>query len=227
MAKKSKSSQIPKIGTAARKILMDNITGFPVYEDCLDKGRRFFTEDQLVEIEDKYKGGLTWEEIDKVISRQGLVLTQSTFRKYLQEGLLPRATGHNSTSKGSSAVYDSDIIRHINLLLFIFNVPTNDFLNLVIGYLTQNEISAVEAVESKLDRPLYAAISVDLYQSGRETLDAIDVAMTKHPDIAEKAKSMFEEIETAFRDQIDPKITALINLLKDYPMQLTDIPDES
>lgn len=227
MAKISKSAQIPKLGTAARKILLENITDFPIYMEYLDKGRRFFTKDQLTGIQNDCKDGVTWEDIDKIISQQGLVLTQSTFRKYLQDGLLPRATGHKSTAKGSSAIYESDIIRHLNLLLFIFNVPSNDFLNMIINHLIANEISAAGAVETQLDRPLYAAICVDLYQSSRDVLDAIDTTLAKHPKKVAEARELFAELETIFQEQLEPKIQALVKLLEDYNMQLSDIPQEN
>jgi len=227
MAKESKAVQIPKLGTAARKILLENITEFPIYQEYLNKGRRFFTKEQLENIKKEFKEGLTWEEIDRTISQQGLVLTLSTFRKYLQDGLLPRATGHKSTSKGSSAIYDPDIICHLNLLLFIFNVPQNDFLNLVINYLTENEITAAEAVETKLDRPLYAAICVDLYQSNGEFLHALSTALVKHQGKADEAREMYAEIENIFQEQLDPKISDLIKFLKGHPMQLSDIPEDN
>ena len=227
MAKVSKSARIPKLGTAARKILTNNITSFPIYQESLEKGRRFFTEEQLEELQQECTEGLTWEEIDRIISQQGLVLTQSNFRKYLQDGLLPRATGHKSTSTGSSAVYDADIIRHINLLLFIFNTPSNDFLNLVINLLEDSEISAAEAVETKLDRPLFAAVCVDLYQGNGSVQSAIDETLTKYPEVAKQAQEKFAEIEKLFEGQLRPKISELEKFLQDQPMLLDEIPDEN
>jgi len=227
MAKISKTERIPKPGTAARKILMENITDFPIYKEYQSKGRRFFSKDQLKQVQKKCKDGVAWEEIEAIISKQGLTLTQSTFRKYLQSGLLPRATERKSTAKGSTAVYDADIIRHINLLLFIFNIPSNDFLNMVMDYLSENEISAKDAVETKLDRPLFASIIVDLYHETGNVLDAIDSTLAKHPEKAAEAKAVFADIDAFYQEQLEPKVQALVKLLEDYPMQLEEIPAEN
>lgn len=93
--------------------------------------------------------------------------------------------------------------------------------------MNQNEITAADAVASKLDRELYPAICVDLYQSNGWIPVAIDEALANHPETAETAKKMYSEIEEIFARQLEPKILELVRFLEGYPMQLTDIPEDN
>ncbi len=188
------------------------------------KVRRFFSKERLTEIEESYKDCLSWEEIDHVASREGLSLTQATFRKYLERGLIPKDVKYNSTDKGRVAIYDSTIISHINLVLFLFSVPSNNFLHSVIDLLNQEGISAMEAVESKLERELYPAIFVDLYQSNDQIPGVMSEALVKHPEVEEKAQKLFSEIKELFEKQLEPKVVELIQYLEKHPMLLCDLP---
>jgi hypothetical protein len=226
-SKVTKSAQIPKLGTAARKKLLEIITEIPIYKEYIEKGRRFFSQERLVEIEKLYKKtGLSWDEIDRVVSQQGLTLTQATFRKYLQAGLIPKDVKYSPTASGRVAYYDVGIISHINLVLFLFSVPSNNILHFVIDVLNQFEITAAEAVESKLDSNLYTAICVDLYQENGDVSSAIsEVLKEKYPETEAVALKLIHEIEDIFDKQLHPKIDELVQYLEKYQMLLSDIPE--
>jgi hypothetical protein len=228
-SKVMKSAKIPKVGTAARKKLLEIITEMLLYKKYIEKGRRFFLKERLVEIEETYKEtGLSWEEIDTTVSEQGLTITQATFRKYLREELIPnKAFTYKKTTSGRIACYDASIISHINLVLFLFNVPSS-YIDQIINELNVNKITAKEAIESKLSEDnLYPAIFRDLYQNnGADVSSEIsEVLKRKHPEVEAKAQKLYAEIKDIFDKQLTPKVDELIKYLNNCYIALDDMVD--
>jgi DNA-binding transcriptional MerR regulator len=73
-------------------------------------------EDELRAIEVHYADGLTAVQIVDVFTSRGIKLSEASFRKYVQQGLLPRSrrVGRKGKHRGSLGVYPAKTIRRIN-----------------------------------------------------------------------------------------------------------------
>ncbi|MCU0662129.1 MAG: hypothetical protein MUC50_07355 [Myxococcota bacterium] len=71
---------------------------------------------EMEEIELVYPEGMSSAEIVSLFERRGVKLSEATFRKYVQLGLLPRSrrVGTKGKHKGSRGVYPAGIVRQIN-----------------------------------------------------------------------------------------------------------------
>jgi hypothetical protein len=75
-----------------------------------------FSEPELVELEARYPDGLTTQDVVELISARGERLSEATFRKYVQLGLLPRSVrvGRKGKHRGSQGRYPASVIRQID-----------------------------------------------------------------------------------------------------------------
>ena len=73
-------------------------------------------DDELRAIEDTYRDGLTAVQIVEVFTRRGVKFSEASFRKYVQQGLLPRSkrVGRKGKHRGSLGVYPAKTVRRIN-----------------------------------------------------------------------------------------------------------------
>jgi hypothetical protein len=74
-----------------------------------------FSEAELVEIEARFPDGVSTQEIVELFSTRGERLTEATFRKYVQLGLLPRSVrvGRKGKHRGSQGRYPAGVVRQI------------------------------------------------------------------------------------------------------------------
>ena len=85
----------------------------------LNKKKRtplLLSADELAELEAANPEGLSSAEIVEVFSGRGIKFSEATFRKYVQQGLLPRSrrVGAKGKHKGSRGVYPVGTLRQIN-----------------------------------------------------------------------------------------------------------------
>jgi DNA-binding transcriptional MerR regulator len=88
----------------------------------LDGGRAsqpvaHFAESELAEIETRCGDeGLSTQEVVELFSARGERLTEATFRKYVQLGLLPRSVrvGRKGKHRGSQGRYPATVVRQID-----------------------------------------------------------------------------------------------------------------
>jgi DNA-binding transcriptional MerR regulator len=75
-----------------------------------------FSEPELAELEARYPDGLTTQDVVELISARGERLSEATFRKYVQLGLLPRSVrvGRKGKHRGSQGRYPASVIRQID-----------------------------------------------------------------------------------------------------------------
>ena len=75
-----------------------------------------FTEEELEAIEQAHPKGLSVQQVVDVFTHKGLKLTEATFRKYVQLGLLPRSVrvGRKGQRRGSQGLYPATAIRQID-----------------------------------------------------------------------------------------------------------------
>ena len=77
------------------------------------------SDDELRGVEDTYSAiGITAGQIVEVFQSRGIKLSEASFRKYVQQGLLPRSrrVGRKGKHRGSLGVYPPKTVRRINTL---------------------------------------------------------------------------------------------------------------
>ena len=81
-----------------------------------DRARSLLREDELRAIETTYADGVTAVQIVDVFTSRGIKFSEASFRKYVQQGLLPRSrrVGRKGKHRGSLGVYPAKTIRRIN-----------------------------------------------------------------------------------------------------------------
>jgi DNA-binding transcriptional MerR regulator len=90
--------------------------------DGLQSGEGAFLEilrpDELERIERDYAAGLPARVIVEIFRPRGVRLSEATFRKYVQAGLLPRSrrVGRKGKHRGSQGLYPVDSVRRINAI---------------------------------------------------------------------------------------------------------------
>lgn len=74
--------------------------------------------DELDRIERDYPEGVSARVIVDIFKPRGVALSEATFRKYVQVGLLPRSrrVGRKGKHKGSQGVYPVESVRRINAI---------------------------------------------------------------------------------------------------------------
>jgi hypothetical protein len=77
-----------------------------------------FSADELTDLEKRYVLGISSQEIITLFQERGVKLSEATFRKYVQLGLLPtsRRVGRKGKHRGSRGVYPVSVMRRINLV---------------------------------------------------------------------------------------------------------------
>ena len=76
------------------------------------------TEDALLTLEGQHSEGMTLAQIIQVFASRGVHLSEATFRKYVQQGLLGRSrrVGRKGKHQGSLGLYPATTIRRIQAI---------------------------------------------------------------------------------------------------------------
>ncbi|MFT3837172.1 MAG: MerR family transcriptional regulator [Myxococcaceae bacterium] len=74
--------------------------------------------EELAQIERDYPSGLSARAILEIFRPKGVRLSEATFRKYVQAGLLPRSVrvGRKGKHRGSQGLYPVESVRRINAI---------------------------------------------------------------------------------------------------------------
>lgn len=120
-----------------------------------------FNEAKLAEIEARYPDGISTQEIVELFAAEGERLSEATFRKYVQLGLLPRSVrvGRKGKHRGSQGRYPASVVRQIDavrLLMaqgFTIQHIQREFMNL------RSDIDALARQLSQLMASLTQAVS--------------------------------------------------------------------
>ena len=75
-------------------------------------------QSEIGRLERERSNGITSREVVRIFESRGARLSESTFRKYVQVGLLPRSrrVGRKGKHTGSTGLYPVDVVRRINLI---------------------------------------------------------------------------------------------------------------
>lgn len=77
-----------------------------------------WSEDELLQLEADHPQGLSTQQVVELMAARGSSLSEATFRKYVQLGLLPRSVrvGRKGKHRGSQGLYPATVIRQIELI---------------------------------------------------------------------------------------------------------------
>jgi hypothetical protein len=81
-------------------------------------GQGSWSEADLAEHERSHAGGLSTQQVVELFAARGQPLSEATFRKYVQLGLLPRSVrvGRKGKHRGSQGLYPAAVVRQIELI---------------------------------------------------------------------------------------------------------------
>jgi len=222
-----RSSQIPKYGTASRSHLVSFVTSLPGYQEGIGKGFPLFTAKELDDVKELYQDGLTWEDIDKLLSGKGIFFKKATFRKYIQNGNISKATGYKNTENGRVAIFPTDTVSHINFIQYYYKVVDGEYVDSVIDSIKDKQISYLEAVESHLaSSNLYASILHYICDADEESSEAIKKALECRPDDRDKFLKMLDRLDKKFNKGIRKDIEKLISSLKQKTISVFETMDD-
>src|SRR5579859_2384517 len=79
-------------------------------------GEGLLPEGELAALERKHPEGLSAAQIVEIFRLRAIQLSEATFRKYVQQGLLPRSrrVGKKGKHQGSMGLYPASAVRRIN-----------------------------------------------------------------------------------------------------------------
>lgn len=225
-----KSDKIPKYGDIKRKFLLQIIPSLEVYKNTLEKGLPvLFTGAELEQLKDKYKDGITWNEVDRELSQKGIPLEKVTFRKYIQDRFLSKATSYRNTDTGRVAVFPPDTIENINFINFFFKAADKKQIESILNLLPDGEATYLEAVESRLEsgRNIYAAILHYICFDDNDVYEAIHEALSTRPKVMKAVLKKLAKIDRKFQAAVDPEIRELISFLEGESIPLVNVMTET
>lgn len=76
------------------------------------------SDEELKAVEREYGEGITAVQIVEIFASREVRFSEATFRKYVQQGLLPRSrrVGRKGKNRGSLGVYPPKVVRRINVI---------------------------------------------------------------------------------------------------------------
>ncbi len=79
------------------------------------RGEASFSDQELDALERQYPEGMNVQQVVEIFTRRGHRLTESTFRKYVQLGLLPRSVrvARGGRRRGSQGLYPTASVRQL------------------------------------------------------------------------------------------------------------------
>lgn len=138
-------------------------------------------EEDLRAIEGTYPDGITAVQIVDAFTSRGIKFSEASFRKYVQQGLLPRSrrVGRKGKHRGSLGVYPSKTVRRINAVkqLMVDGYTIEEIQGQFLLYTDLVEGVAEHLTElwsrlagdaGKLDAPLRRELELQLAETRRE-----------------------------------------------------------
>lgn len=206
-------------------VLNDLLLNTDKYKKTIEKGLRFYTTDQLQDIEKKYEDGITWKEIDAELASQGMIFKKATFRKYVQEKKIPSSIDYKKSRKGREAVYPKDTIKYINLFQYLHRVADNKSIDSLLTLLHSEKVTAKEAIEGELDsQNLQDGVLMYLRgisYEGNDLEKSMADIIGDEPEIYDKATLLLQKMRDTFEKQYE-EFEKLLNSHKIFISTTTD-----
>jgi hypothetical protein len=223
-----RSEKLPQHGSPIRTMLLSIVTDLPGYKEALEKGLPLFTKEELDDVKERYKNiGLTWEDIEQILQKKGIFFKKPTFRKYIQEGNLPKSIGYRKSEKGRVAIFPADTISHINFIQYYYKVMDGDHVDNILALFEDPKISYYETIESECQRPnFYASILHFICSGDGDAEVAIERGLKSRPGERDKFLIMLKDIDDKFNNTIRTDIDAMVSLLKKKKISIFEITDD-
>jgi hypothetical protein len=215
---KLKLEDIPAVNTSGRALFIEKITKDPKYIEALESGIPGFYEEELCEIEEKYKekGGMFQEDIQNELRNKGWYVKPNTIKHYIQANQLPKPVEPRmKTERGAVSLYPINFMRHLNLVRFALNVGKGDFLPLIL--LLNCVKTAYERLLEKTDKNCY-----DNYSGG--FFNAFWVGIS---DLESGSYYAKEAVESAKLKKYQKRLIAIEKLTNDLKEEITAFEKES
>lgn len=234
--KKSRTELLPPYNSSSRVLCLKVLFEFPDYKEKQKEGYPLRTKEELNEISVKYSsrrqgnriGGITFEEINDEQAKKSPIikLKKPTFRKYIQDGLLPKSIGYENIGKKRMALFPNDIINHINFLYYFYQVADADAITILKSMENIDnigEITLLEAIESSSEQ-----VTIDLavgYLCGcgdPGIIHVVEEVFVNKPEEMKKIIESIKEIEKTFHKGM----RKLVEYLKNNTIKCSDIGEE-
>lgn len=131
-------------------------------------------EEELRAIETAYPEGLTAVQVVDAFTSRGIKFSEASFRKYVQQGLLPRSrrVGRKGKHKGSLGVYPAKTIRRINavkqLMLDGYTIEQIQGQFLLYTDLIEGVAEHLAELWTRLEREASKDLAKDITEARRE-----------------------------------------------------------
>lgn len=209
----SKTDRIPKFRSPIRKILNSFILDSPEYKQKIKDGLPFFKKSQLEELSEKYKDGITWNEIEVESSKNGLILKKPTFQKYIRDQIISDKIDYKINSKGRMAVYPAEIIEQINFVQYLYKSTSNHQFFALLDLFQEYKINARELLDEK---SYYGKVLVDImnYVTNRDD-DLYMILWETFPNDPDFNSDIINDLNE-LREYNDNKINLICTKLESY-----------
>jgi hypothetical protein len=156
--------------------------------------RPAWSDEELAELERAHADGLSTQQVVELFGARGEPLTEATFRKYVQLGLLPRSVrvGRKGKHRGSQGLYPVGVVRQVELIRrlmaqgYTIHEIQQDFLFLGSG---------IDGLARQLDE-LLGRIEEAVRQRGGERVDdVITRAVTEARALADELVGRMRALE--------------------------------
>ncbi len=229
MPKKSRTELLSPYNSLPRTLCLNVLLGLQDYKEKQKEGYPLRTEEELKKISDKYSleregsktGGITFDEINEEQGKKSPIikLKKPTFRKYIQDSLLPKSIGYTNVGSKRMALFPNDIITHINFLYYFYQVADSEALKVFESIknidpkqlLTSFEhdehlgnITFLDAIESSSEETtIDLAVAYYCCVGDPSIIGVVQEIFSNRPEEMKKIIKSIDEIETVFREGMD------------------------
>ena len=142
------------------------------------------SDDELSRIEREHPEGLSSADIVNYLTKRGVSFTESTLRKYVQLGLLPRSrrVGMKGKHKGSQGLYPATVVRQVQRLKSMMETHTIEEIQRDF-FFTRGDVESLETSLEKIFGALTTALKARSKSEGVRALEARKDTMQR--DLAE------------------------------------------
>ena len=157
-----------------------------------------FNENELSEIEAQFEAGITAVQIVELFSERSIRFSEATFRKYVQQGLLPRSkrVGRKGKNRGSLGLYPAKAVRRVNT---IKTKMSEGYTIEDIHELFLKHVDAIESVEENLNL-FFQSVGADLEKANttssktKKLLKDLEKAERQGSDLLVALKSLAQKV---------------------------------
>ncbi|MDD2337224.1 MAG: hypothetical protein PHD01_11670 [Geobacteraceae bacterium] len=235
MPKKSRTELLPPYNDIFRTIFLNMLLVLPDYKEKQKEGYPLRTKEELEIISDKYSkeregsktGGITFEEINEEQGKKSplIKLKKTTFRKYIQDSLLPKSIGYTNVENKRMALFPNDIITHINFLYYFYKIADTEALKVLesirnidpekllasFGYDGHLDVTFLDAIKAHSEQTtLDLAVAYYCCVGDPGIIGVVHEVFANRPEEMKEIIERIDKIEEAFREGM-AELTSYLN----------------